>query len=495
MARKLKESLLQPDEGAPGVPRIAGFSEAGYTGLKFTAKQILEERDKRFRMPKRIETIDEMLSEPVISAALEMYKMLMARPEWTIEPPVGASATQKERAKFVQSCLDDMDDQTWFSFVQSALSYLDYGFCVVEKVFKRRTKKNSKHSDGLVGISKLAVRSQSTISGWLFSDDGRELLGVEQSLKNIVYADRFSNAIASTIEIPREKFMLFRSSPKNDNPEGTPILKSAYVPFRYKRAVEEAQAIGVTRDLAGILVMKAPADVFSPNASAEQKASFEELKRVLRNVSTGEQQGLLLPSTTQGDNGQGKEHYSAELLSSSGARAFDTQAIIQQLQTQMLISMFADMLQLGNNGQGSFSLADGKLGMVEASVSYKLRELSEVINQQLIPDLYRFNGWDDKEYCKAVPGVVSEMSADEFGKLIQRVSAVGAVEMDRKFLNKIREHIGIDTLAEDVEPREEYMPQATSRSGDGMASGLNSGTGDATGSSGDSSTNNADNAA
>ena len=118
-----------------------------------------------------------------------------------------------------------------------------------------------------------------------------------------------------------------------------------------------------------------------------------------------------------------------------------------------------------------------------------------MINQQLIPDLYRFNGWDDKEYCKAVPGVVSEMSADEFGKLIQRVSAVGAVEMDRKFLNKIREHIGIDTLAEDVEPREEYMPQATSRSGDGMANGLNSGTGDATGSSGDSSTNNADNAA
>lgn len=495
MARKLKESLLQPDEGAAGIPRIAGFSEAGYTGLKVTAKQILEERDKRFRMPKRIETIDEMLSEAVISAALEMYKMLMARPEWTIEPPVGASATQKERAKFIQTCLEDMDDQTWFSFIQSALSYLEYGFCVVEKVFKRRTKKNSKFDDGLIGISKLAVRSQSTISGWVFSEDGRELKGVEQSLKNIVYADRFNNAIASTIEIPRAKFMLFRSSPKNDNPEGTPILKSAYVPFRYKRAVEEAQAIGVTRDLAGILVMKAPADIFSPNASAEQKASFEELKRVLRNVSTGEQQGLLLPSTTQGDNGQGKEHYSAELLSSSGARAFDTQAIIQQLQTQMLISLFADMLQLGNNGQGSFSLADGKLGMVEAAVAYRLRELSEVINQQLIPDLYRFNGWDDKEYCKAVPGVVSEMSADEFGKLIQRVSAVGAVEMDRKFLNRVREQIGIDVIAEDVEPREEYMPKATSKSSAGMESGLNSGTGDATGSSGDASSNNSDNAA
>ena len=87
------------------------------------------------------------------------------------------------------------------------------------------------------------------------------------------------------------------------------------------------------------------------------------------------------------------------------------------------------------------------------------------------------------------------MSADEFGKLIQRVSAVGAVEMDRKFLNKIREHIGIDTLAEDIEPREEYMPQATSRSGDGMASatgGLN-GTSNSVG--GDNSTNNADNAA
>ena len=56
----------------------------------------------------------------------------------------------------------------------------------MKKVFRRRLRANgSKFNDGMVGLRKLPVRSQSTISNWLFSDDGRDLIGVEQSLTNV----------------------------------------------------------------------------------------------------------------------------------------------------------------------------------------------------------------------------------------------------------------------------------------------------------------------
>ena len=63
------------------------------------------------------------------------------------------------------------------SFITEVCTYLDYGFAIHEKVFRRRLKANgSKFNDSIIGWRKLPVRSQSTISNWLFSDDGRELL-------------------------------------------------------------------------------------------------------------------------------------------------------------------------------------------------------------------------------------------------------------------------------------------------------------------------------
>ena len=53
-------------------------------------------------------------------------------------------------------------------------------------MFERRLRSNgSRYNDGLVGWKKLAQRNQNTITGWKFSEDGRELLSVEQSVANL----------------------------------------------------------------------------------------------------------------------------------------------------------------------------------------------------------------------------------------------------------------------------------------------------------------------
>ena len=181
-------------------------------------------------------------------------------------------------------------------------------------------------------------------------------------------------------------------------------------------------------------------------------------------------------------------------MTSQGSRGYNTTEIISQLRGEILIALFADMLQLGNSGNGSFALADGKMGIVEAAIEFRLKEIADVLNKSLIPALFKANKWDDTDYPKFVFEDVSKISVDELSKAGQRLGAVSLLEKDREVLNIFRKSIGASALPDDLEPQTQYIDPVTSRAGDGMSSGLPSGTGDATG-GGDTSTSNNENAA
>jgi hypothetical protein len=470
------------------------MTEVGYTGLRISQQQVLEESDKKWRMPERIKTVQAMKTDGAISAALSSVKSTLGQVGFTIKPPVGCSDTDKERAKFIATVFDDMETP-FFTVMQNVLSIFDYGFQVSEVILKRRTKANSKYDDGLIGVKALKPRSQTTLYGWEFSEDGREVTKMLQSTANLQYGGvRYVNLNTkgtTYIEIPREKFLLFRTDAANDNPEGTPFLKAAYVPWRYKKAVQEQTQIGIGRDLGGLLSLKIPAACMGPDASPSQKAVYEEYKRAARNVSMGEQSCIITPSDKNQDTKE--DLFSVELLTSSGGKAYDTVAITAQLQSEMLMALASDLLQLGNNATGSFALADGKKGLVEVAYTYRLKEIAAVFDDLIIM-LYKANRWETANAPKFVFNDVSEKDLESLGKFIQRVAATGVIEVDRQVLNLVRKALGVELYPDTDEPHEEYMQESTSKSGSGMEEGMPSGTGNADGGSGNSSDTNSDNA-
>lgn len=487
----LNEKLLQPDQDAPGAPRIAAMSQVGYTGLKITSKQILEEADRNWRMPQRIKTADEMCKDASIAGALFVYTAMLSRVPYKIVPPVGATPEEKERAKFVESCLKDMDT-TWFETMSSILTNLKYGFSILEKQYKRRTKANSAYDDGLIGLKGLFPRTQATISGWIYSDDGRTLEGVEQSLANLEYPSRLNSILGSKVEIPAEKLMIFSTNKINNNVEGSPILKNAYTAWRMKRLVEDEEVKGVARDLSGLFKITMPAAYMDPNADSGKKNVFEEFKRVVRNVSTGEQSGMIIPSDVDPDTK--KDLFTAELLSSAGAKAFDTTEIISRWDNRIMISLFADVLNVGNDGNGSGALVEGKTELIEIGIEYRLKEIASVVQAQLIKQLYQMNGWNTGRMAEFMFEKASKPTLDSLSKFIQRCAAVSAIEKDRKFFNMVREALGLDPFPDDEPVHEDELNDFTSRSGDGMGTstgGLNGTAEEAP--SEDQSSSNADN--
>jgi hypothetical protein len=491
-------AALAPDPQAV-VPRLK-LGEQGVLGLKTRNKRILEEAQQAFRYPNFISTVNEMRNNPTVGAAMNVYRMMISRVQWCVEPAEDATDQDKARTEAIRTMMHDMDG-SWSSFIESVIPYLEYGFAVNEIVLRRRLKRNgSKHNDGLIGLKKLAPRSQDTICGWVFSEDGADLLKVEQSLTNIENAYRFQNRINvnGRLEIDREKFLLFSASATKGNPEGNSIYKNIYLAFKQLSLLQNQELVGIAKDVQGILKIAIPPRYLDPNASPEDKAAVAAFQTIIDNYNAGTQRGLLVPNMI--DPESKLPLFTYDLMESKGGAKYDTESVIRRLQGDILSALSVDILKLGAEGSGSFSLAESKSSVLALAIDYRLREIAEVLNSHLMRTLYEMNGWDTSKMAKFVYSDIEEVSLEEFSKAVQRVFSTSAIEVDRSVLNRVRKVLGVPEKPDDEPVDKENLPSAlagnSSKSGAGMEVGT-TGNGTAKNPQGgkDTSTANADNAA
>ncbi len=489
---------LQPDAGAV-IPRMT-LGEQGVLGLKVRSNRIVEEAQAAFRYPGFINTVNEMRNNPTVGAAMNVYRMMISRVHWNVEPPPDATDAEKARADAIRSMMDDMDGMTWSTFIESVIPYLEYGFAINEIVLRRRLKRNgSKYNDGLVGLKKLAPRSQDTISGWIFSEDGADLIAVEQNIKNVENPSRFLNRLneRGLLEIDRNKFLLFSASATKGNPEGNSIYKNIYLAFKQLSLLQEQELLGIAKDVQGILKIEIPPRYMALDASPEEKAVFAGFQAIIDNYNAGKQRGLLVPMMYEGD---GKSPlFSYSLMESKGTAKYDTEAVIKRLQGDILSALSVDILKLGAEGTGSFSLAESKSSVLALAIDYRLREIAEVLNSHLMRVLYEMNGWDATRMSRFCYADIEEVSLEEFSKAIQRIFSTSAIEVDRPVMNRIREVLGVPLKGADEEVDKDNLPATIAGNATAASKGMEVGTsGDGTSKTAtgkDRSSDNADNSA
>lgn len=492
MPSGIDTNLLVPDADAV-IPRIS-LSEKGFTSLKTSNGRIIESPTRAFRFPQMLSVVDEMRNCPAVATGLNAYKLLMNRVDWSVEAPLNATPEQIEKARFIESCMHDME-QSWQTTVGNWFDFIEYGSHVSEKVFRRRLRKNgSKFNDGLVGIKKLAPRSRSSIERWDFSEDGRELLGVEQSIRYMENGYLFQSQAneRGLIYIPRDKFLLFICDGTLDNPEGNSILKTVYLAYKQLSLLQDQILLGVAKDVQGILKITLPPKYFDPNASEADKAVLASYNSIISNYNAGTQAGLLVPGMVDPETRQPMFTY--ELMESKGNQKYDTESIMKRLEGNILDAMSCGVLRLGMDAAGSFSIQDGKTNILSLAVDRRLQEIASVLNHDLIPSLFKLNGWTDTELPKFVHQNISSVSMDEFGKLVQRTASVGLLPVTRAVVNRVLEVGGFPLEPSDAPIIPEEMSGYQSSSSKGMASPTGDGTRKNAFGIKDSSTQNADNA-
>lgn len=453
------------------MPRLR-LGEIGSLGLKQINGRVYEESRRELRYPEAAKTFRLMAQDATVASALSLFEMMVSQVEWEVDAGPLPSAAMKEKAKFLRECLGDME-HTWREFIKELTSEFTYGFSIHEKVYRRRYHSNgSKYNDGKIGIRKLPIRSQDTIKEWVYTDDGRELIAVKQDLCAVQNGIRYQglvDALGSTdITIPRKKFLLFRVDPKRDNPEGQSPLRNCYFAWKYRTIIEEQEAVGVARDMNGMPTLYIPPRYMSEDASDSEKAIYEYYKRMIRNIQNNEQSGMILPQAFDPESRQ--PLFKFELTSTQGSKMYDTDAIIRRWDNKILMTLFADMLKMGQDQVGSYSLAGAKTNIMSLAIEARLKEIEDVLNTDLVPQLFALNGYaPDEELPRLSYGELDRIDLDEYSKAVQRIFSVGGIEFDRPIANRIRRAMGVDEKSPDTPIDKDAIPNSDSRAGDGMA--------------------------
>lgn len=364
-------------------------------------------------------------NDDIVGALLFAIKTLCRQVIWSVTPG-GDSAKDEEAAEFVESCMYDMQN-TWTDTISEILSFLTYGWSYHEIVYKRRNGKSrnvrlsSKYSDGLIGWQKLPVRAQDTLYRWEY-DQYDNLVGMTQQ----------PPPDYGLYTIPMQKAMLFRTESAKDNPEGRSILRNAYRSWFFKRRIQEIEAIGIERDLAGLPVIHVPEylniwDADDPEATK----IYAALVTMVKNIRRNEYEGLVLP-----------DGYKAELLSTGGSRQFDTNGIISRYNVSIAQTVMADFLMLGHEGTGSYSLSENKTEMFSVAIGTFLDIICETFNNQGIPALIDLNGshFDGiTDYPELTHGDVGNADIERVAAFIKDMCGAGIIIPDENLEDYVRE--------------------------------------------------------
>lgn len=471
-------TALQADDGTT-TPRLR-LGEVGFSALKMRAGRINEEANQQFQMPHLAKVIADMSYSPAVSIGLGAINTLISRSQVAVEPVTGETEVDKARREYLFSVLHDMEG-SFQSTLQNIATSKEWGHQVSEMVFRRRLWSNgSKHNDGLIGLRKLAHRPQATLTKWNYDESGRNLVSVSQNISNVEGSFRFANLMDENglITIPREKFLLFRSDATSDNPHGASCLKSVYLAWKQLTLLEEHMLRGVAKDTSGIPFAQIPMQYMNADGSDSDKAFYSAVKTILDNMAEGVSKNIIMPSALD-DNGN--ETFKMTLLEQKSGKAYDLPLIIRQLQANILSVLSADSITMGADKSGSMSLQDSDTNMLALRVSFLLSQISDTLNTELVPLLWRMNSWSTERMPKVFFKDISSVSLEEHSKWIQRVASVGLLEVDRKLLNTIRVVGGFDPKPEnepvDFDNLSTTLAGKASASGAGMEVGV---TGDGT---------------
>jgi phage gp29-like protein len=123
-----------------------------------------------------------------------------------------------------------------------------------------------------------------------------------------------------------------------------------------------------------------------------------------------------------------------------------------------------------------------------------VRQIKDVINNDLIRQTYELNGWDAARACTIDYDNLDNVDLETFSKAIQRISSVNLLTKDLAVINRVRTAMGVDALPEGTVP-EDVLPQEPMQSKASAAMGTPFEGARTSAGSGDDNSNNMDNAA
>jgi Protein of unknown function (DUF935). len=341
--------------------------EVGVTGLAQFSGLIFQEPLVELRGKEAYKRYNEMrLNSPIVGALLMSNENPLRGMSWTFSSNKGE---EDPRLELLDSARANLC-HSWNDHISEALTMIPFGFSMFETVYQ--------NVDGQMLWHSFSPRGQDTVYRWLYEEirNSAEDQNPKQKLRGFV---QLAPPHYRPTAIPIERLMTYRLRAERDNPEGRSMLRTAWVPYYYVKHIQQIEAIGIERDLAGLPVIHLPAGATTGGDTTDDAKAA----KIVRNIRNDEQSGLVLP-----------DGWTAELMSTGGTRAFDTDKIITRYEKRILMSCLAQFLMLGQDGAGSLALSTDQTDFFTMSVNSVADIIAETFTKCAIPQLMELNGYD-----------------------------------------------------------------------------------------------------
>lgn len=470
--------------------------EIGQPHIITSSNYIQDSKKKDLKdLPRRLCTFDNMLEDDAVYNSVDITNLHVVNALYKGKFVAKRSGRSKIAADFLNYCIRNMTVGTWYEACLNAVTDLQYGFSMLNIVTEVR--KHGKWKGNRV-IRKLAPRDQKSVYGWLWDKNFREFMGFVQRPPLIQgkSVTGFENGLTA-LSIPKyeklnypiikkDQLLHFAFNKTNNNPQGKPPLMACYGAWMEKKLIEKYECIGVSKDLAGAVVLRVPSELIErANDSTnypEEAAEYAQLQQDAANLQAGETSYIVLTSDV--DEVSKKYLYDIKLQGiEGGGKQYQTSDIIDQKRKSIYNTFGTGFLLLGQNGGGgSYNLSTTGTSTHGYYVERSINQKIDVINSQLAPRLLAINNifldWDDMpEFVAADP---TEFDLDILSKFIQRTKSVGGITP--QVLEYLYDKAGLpidgieDLVFDDGDTSRGGESQGSSGTGNTQSGGANSAT-------------------
>jgi hypothetical protein len=379
----------------------------GTSGTEIYGGYIFEEYLKDLRGSKLADIVDKMRrSDPIVKMILRALKLPLLSQNWFIEQNEESKEAEWQKKLFDKVVFNDMSD-SFTKTLAEILTCEDFGYSLFEKVHGVSFAPELGQYNT---VKRLAFRSQRTIERWKV-DKGGSLICVYQ----MAFGD-----IGKTIEIPAQFLVHFAPEMEGDNFEGMSKLRPCYGPWLRKNEFLKLLAAGIEKYAIPTPILEVPAE-------KTQSEEFDNAVEALECYTSNQSQYLTFP-----------EGWKLSVTPTT----FDSEKvrkIIDSENQEMVNSVMASFLLLGQGSSGSYSLSKDLSNFFAQSLQATADHISEVIQKHVMQDVLDLNKPGQKLLCSLRCDNLRDNADKEFAETLKAFSEAGIIQKDSALEEFVRE--------------------------------------------------------
>lgn len=391
---------------------------------------VLQMGKKDLHIDRAFQTYREMKYDGIISGSMSFIKAVLSKGGFVIDYHPDSTQEEKSVIDALNKSLANMEDYDIKRLVSNWLQMLDYGCSLNEVVLER--------VDGKFVFKTISPIHLTTVNKFKFKGGKLDAVVINPA-ENDGLVDLGEDGSQKTIN--GDKLMLFRVEPDQDFPLGKSLLYGAYTAWKTKKIMQEYEAIGVAKNLSGVLNIKVPSEYITKyftEPGSDEAVYIANLIQQAEMLHAGKGSFILTASDTQEN---GVRLFEVEPVGGSGGNAqnYNVGQSITRYNQEILLSLQTIVLSMGAEGGGSFALSDNQTYLLTLFIE-NIRSIINYEFKKAIRMAYAANGLKLTRIPNLKFEKIEPLDWDAFTKGWQRLLQSGGVTPTEDLEAFFRQH-------------------------------------------------------